>query len=213
MLALIISLVPMSAYAVEMHVPGETTNATAANTSVVIPPHKIGDCVEMLGGLWQQLSDGTWAEPNDRINTCKSGGNSGFNFGMIPGGLGGNSTLSGIAALLALNNSSNNIGNMTQAQWFQNCVLTQSIIARPECQGLSAILGNSGLMSNVGNSGILGSLANAAMYANLGTSTNSNAFFANIGDYGVAVNVPSKNEGLTKALSILSMGWSLSKLF
>lgn len=211
----------MSVYAVTFQADKTTNvNPIAANTSIVIPPHKIGDCVNMLGGLWQQLSDGTWADPNDRINTCKSGGNSGFNFGMIPGNLGGvgsllgnSDGLSGIAGLLALNNNSNNLGSLTQSQWIQNCILMQSIITRPECQGLNSMLGNSSLMNNVGNSGLLGSLANGAMYANLGTSTNSNAFFANAGDYGVAVNVPSKNEGLTKALSILSMGWSLSKLF
>lgn len=220
-LALVIALIPASAYA-ETTVPtskssdGTLVNKTTSSSgtsvtsnTIVLPPHKVGDCVSLLGGKWQQLADGTWAEPKDRVNTCNNGGNTGFNFGMIPGG----SALSGIAALLNLNNSSNNLGNMSSNQWFINCVLTQSFMPRPECQGLNGILNNSGLLNNVGSSGILGSLANAALYTQLGVNSNSNAFFANIDGYGVAVSVPKKNETLTKVLSVLSLGWNLSHLF
>jgi len=193
-----------------------TQQSAVMSTSIVIPPYKIGDCVTMLGGKWQQLSDGTWAEPNDPINTCLSGGNAGFNIGMIPGSIanaGSLNGLTGIAALLALNNNSTNLGNLSSNEWFINCVLTQSIIARPECQGLNGVLANSGLYNNLGNTGLLGSVANGLLNTQLGVNSNSNTFFANVGDYGVAVNVPTKDKTTTKILSILSMGWTLSHLF
>jgi len=96
-------------------------------------------CKEHEGGLWQQLPDGTWASPNDPINTCLTGG--------IPASWLTNPTRNGWLGSGTNYNfpylqqspyyqwGTNYPGGYTNYQsWLTNCVLMDSLVARPECQ-------------------------------------------------------------------------------
>ncbi len=104
-------------------------------------------CKEHEGGLWQQLPDGTWASPNDPINTCLTGG--------MPASWLASSTVNGWNASGANYNfpylqqspnyqwGTNYPGGYTNYQsWLTNCVLMESILPRPECQTFSRLYQN-----------------------------------------------------------------------
>jgi hypothetical protein len=97
-----------------------------------------GTCIDNQNGKWQQLADGTWAPPNDPLNTCATGG--------IPASWVGNSTYDPWARA-GLGNQypwyertsqypwgTNYPGGYeNQSDWLTNCVLMQSLVQRPEC--------------------------------------------------------------------------------
>ncbi|OQA52970.1 MAG: hypothetical protein BWY43_00258 [candidate division WS2 bacterium ADurb.Bin280] len=105
--------------------------------------YEVGSCKENSGADWQQLADGTWAPPGDSLNTCQTGGLGGLTSNSLLDpwyrqGLGNQTnTLTGGY----LNQSgyypwgTNYPGNYSDYNdWFKNCVLMQSLVARPECQ-------------------------------------------------------------------------------
>lgn len=221
LLAIIISLIPLSAYA---DTGLSEASPTASNTAIVTPPHKVGECVSMLGGLWQQLSDGTWADPNDSINTCKKNQSGQSSTVSII------NTLAGIAAMIALNKSAGSLGmgGLSTSQWLTNCVLYQSMMVNPACQALgsllgtsgltgnagnlglySSLLGGSGLMGNVGNTGLYGSLASNLLYSQLGMNTGSNALFSGTNGFNLANGTNNSNQGLAQTISLLATGWTI----
>jgi len=97
-----------------------------------------GTCVVHEGAQWQQLADGTWAPPGDSLNTCATGMPSNwldnpqynswlksgvdYNFpylqqtGYSPWG------------------TNYPTGTSSLQEYIVNCVIAQSIVARPECQ-------------------------------------------------------------------------------
>lgn len=103
----------------------------------------VGTCKENSGGLWQQLADGTWAPPADPLNTCLTGG--------VMTGYTGN-TLFDPWYRQGLNQNQNATAFVNQTgyypwgtnypggytntnSWLTNCVVMESILPRPECQG------------------------------------------------------------------------------
>ena len=117
---------------------GQKTNLTK---------YPVGACIDNEGGLWQQISDGTWAPPNDVLNTCRTQGmyqdwthdpasNPWLRAGMDynypnfqrPG-----------SYPYGLNYPGPNGGYADYNSWFYNCVITQSFFPRPECQAIPSI--------------------------------------------------------------------------
>lgn len=104
--------------------------------------YAVGTCKKVDGGYWQQLADGTWAPPNDELNTCETGGvMSGYtgNTTYDPWariGLTSNQTASNYLTPASYYTWGNNYpgGYTNTSDWITNCVLMQSLVARPECQ-------------------------------------------------------------------------------
>lgn len=191
-IALLFALVPVSAY---------------ASTSTKITNFTVGTCKTINGGLWQQLSDGTWADPNDSINTC-NGNSSLLGLGSSSLNLSNLSNLSGLTSLLSNNNAST-LGTTSQANWIRQCLLTQSILPQSQCQGLSYLL-NSGLLNNNSSS-----LSNLLAYAQLGTATNS-FYYANNG-LAVSATFPQSSSSSNSKFASLALGfltgWGLNQMF
>lgn len=104
----------------------------------------VGTCKENSGGDWQQLADGTWAPPGDPLNTCATGGtNANISNSLLDPwyrqGLGSNTSTGTFNQYLGQTGynpwGANYPGNYENTDdWFTNCVLMQSLVARPECQ-------------------------------------------------------------------------------
>jgi len=95
-----------------------------------INKYPVGTCMQApeATGFYQQLSDGSWAAPDDKLNTCEKNG---FN----AGGVGGWSTWP--------NQYQYNptLGQMTSQEWFNRCVLMNTLLPLPECQGYNPLMG------------------------------------------------------------------------
>ncbi|MCX6809924.1 MAG: hypothetical protein NTZ65_04240 [Candidatus Berkelbacteria bacterium] len=154
----------------------------------------VGSCKTINGGMWQQLSDGTWADPNDKINTCKLGG---------AGGIGNQN----YNAWTQAGYTQNQLGNMTYQQWFNMCVLTQSLVARPECQNYngSNYYGNGGYGGYNNNSGY----NNALWYPEMGRATNS--FFYSDDNLAISAQIPAENTTVSSILAGVAMGWMFNQ--
>jgi hypothetical protein len=127
---------------------------TLAQTTNSVANYPVGTCRQIEGktGFYQQLSDGTWAPPGDRLNTCNMSNLYGQNgYGQF---------------------GQNTLGQMTYQQWFMNCMMTQSFAPRPECQGISALLMsmNGGLNNSPWNYPQLGRDYIAIQSGNVGVS-------------------------------------------
>jgi len=126
--------------------------AVFAQTNLTKYP--VGTCrlIDGSTGYYQQMSDGTWAGPNDRLNTCDSL----FGNGIFSNQMGFNSELA----------------NMTQREWLLRCVLQNSLLPRPECQGYNPLTGNSwfnGLLSypQLGRDHLSFTTGNSSIYMDL----------------------------------------------
>lgn len=103
----------------------------------------VGTCKKIDGGYWQQLADGTWAPPNDDLNTCESGGvASGYTGSALYdpwSRVGINTTQNAYSNYLSSSQyypwGTNYPGGYTNtSDWITNCVLIQSLLPRSECQ-------------------------------------------------------------------------------
>lgn len=104
--------------------------------------YPVGTCKNNNGGWWQQLADGTWAPPEDKLNTCLTGG--------VMAGYTGNPLFDpwsrqGLYPNQGASAFVNPVGYYTWGtnypggytdtnDWFRNCVLIESLFPRPECQ-------------------------------------------------------------------------------
>ncbi len=154
-----------------------------------------GTCIKNDGnGLWQQNADGTWSLPNDPWNRCL---NQNVNAGYLNSypslnGWQGNGFYSNYPQWQRTNQypwGTDYPGGYTNYQdYFINCVLAQSLVARPECQGFPR------LGSGYGNLGYFGNPL-------LVLSTK-------IGNNTIAVAISQKDK-VTSALSRGLLGWTL----
>lgn len=142
---------------------GQKTNLTKYN---------VGACVDNEGGKWQQISDGTWAPPNDILNTCRTQGmpqNWTYNPQTNPWLRTGldytypNFQTNPSYYPYGTNYPGPNGGYADYNSWFLNCVVSQSFLPRPECQGFPSIgrLSSFNLQinsSNKKNSSVVGAL-------------------------------------------------------
>jgi hypothetical protein len=160
--------------------------ALAQSTANYYP---VGTCMQAPGGsgFYQQLSDGTWAPPNDRLNTCQMNG---FNQTNIPGW----------STLPNQYQYNPTLGQMTPQQWYINCVLTQSLFPRPECQGFNPLLGG---LSN--QTGWLGGLLNYPQFGRdyLSISNSNSSLYVDL--------TQSENKWKDILLGV-GMGWLLNRL-
>jgi len=156
-----------------------------------------GTCIENGNGLWQQNADGTWSPPNDEWNRCL---NQNVNPGLIdtyPGlnqwlGNGFESSFPQYQRTSQYPWGTNYPGGYSDYNdYFINCVLAQSLVARPECQA----------------------------FPRLGSTYPSNSTFGNpllilsakIGDSTIAVAISQKDK-ITSAVSRGLLGWTLGTL-
>lgn len=164
-----------------------------ATQAASITTNRVGTCKLINGGYWQQLSDGTWADPNDSINTCRRSSLTGGLTGLYGNtGLGTGSLLGGTT-----------LGTMTQEQWLINCMLKQTFVSLQQCQVGYSMYGNQlGYPYNYTLPGALG-------YAQLGQQTNS-LFFAN-NDTVVSASTGDSDK-FGDLLIGASLGWLLNKI-
>lgn len=102
----------------------------------------VGACKDNEGGLWQQLADGTWAPPEDPLNTCQTGGvTAGYTGNPLfdpwaRQGIYPNQGIGTFANQAQYYPWGNNFpgGYSTTEEWFRNCVIMESLLPRPECQ-------------------------------------------------------------------------------
>lgn len=154
--------------------------STALAQTSQVASYPVGTCRQLEGktGFYQQLSDGTWAAPDDRLNTC----NMSNLYGQTGYGTYGQNTL----------------GQMSYQQWLQNCVLTQSFMPRPECQGMNALLGS--LNSATGQS--------FWNYPQLGRDYIS----ITSGNVGVSIDLSDSKNKWTDILLGVGLGWVLNQV-
>jgi hypothetical protein len=173
-----------------------------SETSGKLTNFPVGTCKEINDVLWQQLSDGTWAPPEDKLNTCLTGG--------FPQNWINNPQYNPFWQT----QYSQNYGmqNMDQRQWFLQCVLTQSIVPRPECQ----VYPGNWLNYNYGwnqnnwwNQSQLGQDINRYLwYPRWGR----NYYHFQDKNYDISLQVPQENKTLNSILFGLSMGWIFNRL-
>lgn len=155
-----------------------------------ITNYKVGKCVENPRGsknLWQQLADGTWAPPGDSLNSCQ-----GVSASNIFSNVGLNSSfpyLQNIGFYPWGTNYPGGYGNYSD--YFLNCVLAQSIVARAECQAFPKI---------------------GDFYLNPYNSTNSLTVAAKIEGIPIAAQIPL-SEKVANVVKTVAMGWTLGQLF
>jgi hypothetical protein len=165
-------------------------------TSGQLTNFPVGTCKEINGALWQQLSDGTWAAPGDKLNTCLTGG--------FPQNWLNNQQYNPFWQTQY--NQNYGMQNMNQYQWFTQCVLTQSILPRPECQAYS---GNWLNQSNWWNQSQLGQYANQYLWY---PTAGRNSYYFGNDKYAVSLQIPQENKTLNSILFGLSMGWMFNRL-
>jgi hypothetical protein len=173
--------------------------AQAQTTTGNILSYPEGTCKDVGGGqLWQQNADGTWSPPNDTWNRCQ---NQGINQGLInqysavnPWLAGGaNGTYNQFQRTDQYAYGTNYPGGYTNSQdYFLNCVLVQSIVANPACQGFPRY------GSQYPNTGFFGN-PTLVLNANLGNNLNA----------AVAITLPDK---IKSTLSRVMLGWTLGSI-
>jgi len=108
-----------------------------------ITNYEVGECVENKGQVWQQLADGTWATENSDLNSCNSN--------SLLGWLGSDEYNPWLSE--GLNDEDNWLDILNQRRigyypwgnnypggydnyndYFLNCVVSQSLVSRPECR-------------------------------------------------------------------------------
>ena len=158
-----------------------------------------GTCIENMGGKWQQLADGTWAPPNDPLNTCEFGvpqswvGNPAFD----PWNRAGLDQQYPFGERMSQYPWGNNYpgGYENSSDWLTNCVLVQSLIQRPECQAYPRY---STMMSNYTP---WGQMFNQNMY--LRTQIGNNVT--------VTARIPLTQK-IRSGLSSILVGWTIGRL-
>ena len=155
-----------------------------AQTQVTEQP--IGTCMQLEGsqGYYQKLSDGTWAAPSDKLNSCQGG-------------------LSNILTLGNLTNQyqyGSTLGQMTYQQWLAKCVFMNTLLPLAECQGFNQLYGN--------YSGQLGSVGNLLSYPQLGRDY----IAINTGNVSLGVDLSSSTNKWRDILVGVGMGWLLDRL-
>lgn len=173
------------------------TNSSTGSITKYTP----GQCVNNKGGLWQQISDGTWAPPGDKLNTCASGvPNNWLSSYQYNGWL-----RSGIDQYQDNQGYTDPYNRTNQYQWgnsypggygnysdyFKNCVLMQSILPRPECQGFPSYYNN-----NYNND-------NANLFVR--TRIGNNAY--------LTANVNTSSDKISSIAKTALLGWAISRLF
>lgn len=142
-LVAVILLAPALAFAQTRH---DEQSLYKQKTSLTKYP--VGACVDNEGGLWQQISDGTWAPPNDILNTCRTQGmyqswtNNPETNPWLRSGMGYDFPkyqLNPGSYPYGLNYPGPNGGYMDYNEWFRRCVVMQTILPLPECQAFPSI--------------------------------------------------------------------------
>lgn len=180
-------LVPFVSVRAQTNDPNSVTN------------YPVGACVKNPKGgniQWQQLADGSWAPSGDPLNFCETGGlpsnwldstqynpwlRSGLdyefpytqNIGYYPWGT----------------NYPGGYSNYND--YFLNCVLARTIVARPECQAFPRI---------------------GDFYLNPYNSTNSLTVAGTIEGIPISAQIPL-TEKVANVVKTVAMGWTLSQLF
>jgi len=169
----------------------DTTLTSSPNDPNSITNYQVGQCVENPSGstsMWQQLADGSWAPPGDSLNTCQGGGLTGNIFSQT--GLGNNySYLQNLGYYPWGTNYPGGYNNYSD--YFLNCVLAQSIVARAECQAFPKI---------------------GDFYLNPYNSTNSLTVAAKIEGIPISAQIPL-SEKVANVVKTVAMGWTLGQLF
>lgn len=154
-----------------------------AQTLNGITKYPEGTCMDNGGnGLWQQNADGTWSPPNDEWNRCQNQWqNNGTNTNNSPW-----------QRTDQYPWGTNYPGGYTNYNdYFINCVLAQSLVARPECQAFPRT--GSTYLPN-------GTVANPILILS-----------TKIGNSTVAVAI-SQGEKAASAVSRGLLGWTLGIL-
>lgn len=150
----------------------------------------VGTCRVIKDGYWQQMPDGTWAAPGDRLNTCTQNG-SVWNYNNY------NSLLNSYPYQSTYNPE---LARMTYNQWFIMCVAMSSIIPQQECQGYNPML--RGGLNNYG------AYNNYLQYPSLGRN-----YLATGGNnFSLTVESDDSNSFWKSALIGVGMGWLLNSL-
>lgn len=148
----------------------------------------VGTCRNLFGnGDWQQMPDGTWAAPNDELNTCRANGMIwNFNSPYSPWG--------------NQNQYNPQLANMDTAKFFLMCILLNSLLPQAQCQGYSPYAANYNNQFSGVNS-YLNYPSFGRDYIAIGGRNSS--IFLNLNN--------SKNKW-TDALIGVGMGWLLDRL-
>ena len=160
-------------------------SVSLAQTSITVKP--VGTCQQIQNGYWQQMPDGTWASPGDKLNTCTQNGNV-WNYGSQYGSLGSQSQYNPALA------------NMNTSQWLMTCVLLSSILPQSQCQGYNPSLASSyNQLSGV--SSLLQYPTAGRNYIAIGGANSQ-----------VTVSTDSSSNFWKTALIGVGMGWLLNRL-
>lgn len=180
-IASIVLIMPVCAFAQtsghsEQNLYGQKTNLTK---------YAVGACIDNEGGLWQQISDGTWAPPNDILNTCRTQGmyqNWTYNPQTNPWLKSGidynypNYQSNPSYYPYGTNYPGPNGGYTDYNTWLSRCVVMQTILPLPECQAIPTI--------------------------------------GNLSSFNLQINSSnSKNNSTTNTILAILAGFALSKLF
>lgn len=145
----------------------------------------VGTCQKIdSSGYWQKLSDFSWATPSDKLNTCSANGfaiNASLGNGL-------------------LNQYNQNLGQMTAAQWYANCVAGGIVLPLVQCQGYNPNM--SGFNNQFGTAN--GLLAYPQMGRDFLSITNANS--------SVNVDLSNSSNKWRDALIGVGMGWLLNRL-
>ena len=162
--------------------------------------YPVGECKQIEGELYQQLSDGTWADPYDELNTCQRRQ-------TVPSWTNDPQYNPWLRYGEASNHPYWDRGHhMTQQEWFQRCVVMQTLLPLPECQGIYGFNN----WTNPGYSQGYG-YGNPLDYTRIGRNTVDIGFGDD--DYSVNASVSYKpNRTIDSILYGLSMGWVLNQL-
>jgi hypothetical protein len=147
----------------------------------------VGTCRQIKDGYWQQMPDGTWASPGDKLNTCAQNGFVwNFNNQNFPGAY-----ASGYNPTLA---------NMSSSQFLVMCVLLSSLLPQSACQGFNPTLSGYGSYGS--------GLGNLLRYPQTGRN-----YIAIGGDNSLLTVSSDDNNNFWKtALIGVGMGWLLNQL-
>jgi len=172
-----------------------------AQTATSAENPSVGSCKLITNGYWQKLSDFSWAPPGDKLNNCLTNGFAYNNLQTLNNPLAYNN-------LNGLNNTGNsylynnqNLGQMSYAQWLATCVVGQSIVSIPACQGYNPNLANS-------YNGTLGYFNNLLNYPQFGRDY----LAISNGNSSVYVDLASSKNKFRDALIGIGMGWILDRL-
>ena len=123
----------------------------------------VGTCRQIgTSGYWQKLSDFSWAEPSDKLNSCQTNGFA-------------NNSLFGYSNTGNQYQNNQALGQMTSEQWYSHCYLSGTILPLPECQGYNPGFPNNGGLFNypqLGRDYLSITNANSSVYVDLSSSEN-----------------------------------------